>query len=432
MQWFYLLVYLFEAIIAYMYFSDNYELKLKRGVSLLIAVLLYVAAFAVNLFGNNNIIFNTVYLLFSTLIFSKVSFNISWKSAVFHSSILIAIMLITEILVESSASSIMHIPIDAYRDSTSALIILGITCKVLYLIICKLISVLYSYKKNNAVTDMKRTFLLFLYPIMVTVTLLLLFYMDTVYDISKGFSILFSGISIASLALCCFIFVYNQFLQKHENELVSLKSQNEKNEMNKTFYSLLEKKNDEQRVLIHDIKHHLSAIGSMDTTQQIREYLSSINDDFDNYDSIGKSNNKMLDLILNKYSMLCSKSNIEFHIDIRSSNLDFIDDSDLVSLIGNLMDNALEAAAKSGNPSVSFLTKRERYFVVLTVKNTCSVAPKEVNHKLLSTKENSELHGYGTKSIEKIVRKYDGVNDWEYDNDNKMFTYNIVFNMNEE
>ena len=92
----------------------------------------------------------------------------------------------------------------------------------------------------------------------------------------------------------------------------------------------------------------------------------------------------------------------------------------------------LEAAAKSGNPSVSFLTKRERYFVVLTVKNTCSVAPKEVNHKLLSTKENSELHGYGTKSIEKIVRKYEGVNDWEYDNDNKMFTYNIVFNMNEE
>lgn len=82
------------------------------------------------------------------LLYSYFVFHISFKNSIFHSTILLAIMFITEMIVEATASSILHIPLDAYKESLTALIILGIMSKVLYLVVVKIISIIFSYKKK--------------------------------------------------------------------------------------------------------------------------------------------------------------------------------------------------------------------------------------------------------------------------------------------
>ena len=71
----------------------------------------------------------------------------------------------------------------------------------------------------------------------------------------------------------------------------------------------------------------------------------------------------MLDLIISKYLRLCESKNIAFSVDVKTANLHYIADTDLSALLNNLLDNAVEAAEKSGER----ICKTGRFFQKPTV-----------------------------------------------------------------
>ncbi len=427
MQIFFFAVYLFEALIAFVYYYDNF--KLKRSLPAAIAILsgLYLAAFAVNILDNNLNVVNDIAFFAANLIFGSVCFEISLKSSVFHSSFLLAVMFLTELVSEAGISALLKIPIDAYKSNFAALFIIGTISKILYLIVCKVVSTLFCLK-NISENNRKRQFVLFLYPIIVTVTLTVFLYASTKYNFSKTLNFIFAIVSCASLVFCCFIFIYNNIIQKQEAELAILQAEQQRNEINKTFYELLEKKNEEQRILVHDMRHHFSAINSMSSTDEIKSYLSRVQSNLDEYRYIGKTSNKMFDLILSKYDFVCAQSGIAFDADVRESNLAFIIDDDLVAMLSNLLDNAVEAAKNSKNAYINLSVKNEKSFVVLRVVNSCAVAPEANGNLLKTTKNDASVHGYGTKSIRKTAKKYNGICEWHYDETEGSFSFTILFN----
>ena len=427
MQLLFFLVYIFEAIIAFIYYSENYSLKRSNIFTFSLLFGLYIIAYFANILDHNTNYINAIIIFLINLIFSKVCFDISIKSSIFHSSFLLVTMFLTELVTEAGTSYFLHIPIDAYKNSISALIIIGIISKIFYLFVCKLVSSLFSYKIHSE-QEIKNTYVLFIYPIMITATLMTFLYASTKYSFSKGLNLACVIISIVSLVFCCFIFIYNRIVQQQQNELITLQSQNQKNELNNTFYRLLEQKNEEQRVLVHDMKHHLYAINSLSTLEEVNKYIKKLKPNLDNYQFIGNSQNKMLDLILSKYSQICADNNISFSADVRKSNLSFMEDNDLASLLGNLLDNAVEAAKSTDNAMIKFIINRENHFVIISMVNSSFNEPVTHNNKIVSTKTDSTIHGYGIKSIEKTVEKYDGVYEWSYDKDNKEFHFNILFN----
>ena len=427
MQIFYLFIYIFEAVVAYLYFSENYKEKIKKSYLFPILFFLYFLAFLVNIFANNTSYVNEITMLVVNFLFSKLCFNITIKSSIFHSSFLLAVLFSAELITSAMMSYFLHIPLDAYRNSFSAFVILVVISKTVYFFVCKLISHFFSYKKLSE-AEFRRTFVLFIYPLMIIAVLTTLLYASVKYSFSRGLNMACIILSFLSMVFCCFIFIYNQRVQKQQLELMNLQTLKQKDELNKTFYGLLEQKNEEQRVLAHDIKHHLFAISSMDDLSEIKNYISGINPDLEKYQYIGRTDNKMLDLILNKYYMLAKNEDISFITDIRASNLSFVDDNDLVSLLGNLLDNAFEAAKTSTKKKVSLITNNEKSFVLLSIVNSCSSAPIIDNDKLISTKTDKRFHGYGTKSIEKTAEKYKGICQWNYDEGEKEFHYNILFN----
>lgn len=426
-NFFYFTIYIAEAFIAYTYFLDNYEIKKSNLNSILLACTLYIIGFSVNYIDKNNFIINMIAFFIINIVYSLVSFYISIKDSLFQSSILLALMFLTEMMVEATASSFLHIPIDAYKTSITALIIFGIICKVLYLTICKMISLLFSYKANNS-QNIKKNFLLFLFPLIITIMLSLFLYSSTNYRFSKTLNTIYALVSFLSLLFCCLFFIINQRIQRQESELLNLQSEKQRNEMNKTFYELLEKKNEEQRILVHDIKHHFAAINSMENTTDIKNYIAEVQPELDEHKFIGKTKNKMFDLILDRYASICNDKSINFIVDIRASNLDFIEDKNLVSMLSNLLDNAVEATDKIDNSVIRLSTKRDKNFVILSVVNNCLQKPKANGEKLITTKANSSYHGYGIKSLEKTINKYNGICNWTFDETNKEFHFNILFN----
>lgn len=136
----------------------------------------------------------------------------------------------------------------------------------------------------------------------------------------------------------------------------------------------------------------------------------------------------MLDLILSKYDFVCAKSGIKFNAEVRASNLSFINDDDLVALLSNMLDNAAESAKGSENAYIDFSVKNEKSFVVLNVKNSCAVEPKIIGDSLQTTKTDGDMHGYGTKSIKKTAKKYNGVCEWHYNENEHSFLCTVLFN----
>ena len=102
----------------------------------------------------------------------------------------------------------------------------------------------------------------------------------------------------------------------------------------------------------------------------------------------------------------------------------FVKENDLTALFCNLLDNAVESASKQDNSFIelSVIYKPQPNLTVITMKNSCRKNPfNNLDRKLISTKSNSAGHGFGIKSMKRIVKKYNGDMEIYYDEEEKVF-----------
>ena len=92
----------------------------------------------------------------------------------------------------------------------------------------------------------------------------------------------------------------------------------------------------------------------------------------------------------------------------------------------------VESAEKSATKKMLVqITNVMNSYRKIAVINSCDTPPSTKNGELITSKENKETHGLGTKSIKKIVTKYDGELDWEYNENTKEFKFTILIPINE-
>ena len=111
-----------------------------------------------------------------------------------------------------------------------------------------------------------------------------------------------------------------------------------------------------------------------------------------------------------------------------NDNLNFINDFDLSTLFNNILDNAVEAASKSTVKFINLeIVNSLTFHHKITVINSSDIEPTGKNGDLITTKKNKSIHGFGTKSIRKTIKKYHGEMEWEYDKGLKQFKLVILF-----
>ena len=86
------------------------------------------------------------------------------------------------------------------------------------------------------------------------------------------------------------------------------------------------------------------------------------------------------------------------------------------------MDNAIEAAEKSSSKTINIATDHINTYDVVTITNSCDTPPKIKGNDLETTKKNKINHGLGVKSIQKVLKQYNGDCQWEYNENKREFT----------
>lgn len=162
----------------------------------------------------------------------------------------------------------------------------------------------------------------------------------------------------------------------------------------------------------HDIRGHLQAMQAyldMGENTQLQRYIRELTEDYSTIDIVLKTGNVMLDAILNsKLSVLRAK---DIRVDATASVPGglAISDVDLCVMVGNLLDNAMEACLKvpAEERFIRLYIARVKESLYVYVMNSASGDYRKGKGGYLSTKA-SDGHGYGLQRIDEVVRKYKG------------------------
>ena len=186
---------------------------------------------------------------------------------------------------------------------------------------------------------------------------------------------------------------------------------------------------------IHDLKHQLQVVGaylSGENTDKAKSYLEVMMGELlVSQERIHAwTGNPLVDSLLN--GKLRKAEQLHIHMDIQTSYISsLLQDKDMSVLLGNLLDNAIEAANKSTDKKIVFvqiLNKVDMLFI--NVKNSIGQSPVVKDGTFVTTKGDSINHGWGMKSIETIIEKYNGQMDIKYDDE--YFEVMITFWENSE
>ena len=163
-------------------------------------------------------------------------------------------------------------------------------------------------------------------------------------------------------------------------------------------------------VKCHDIKYQIRSLAANNGNISEDE-LKQLEGSIKIYDSKFETGNQMLNVLLWEKSSYCEQHNISFSCMIDGENFDFLEPGDLYCLFGNLIDNALEAVTKIKDEKkrVIHLSAKRRGNMVLIEEDNYFVGKLEFEDGLpITTKDDRKYHGFGTRSLKIIARKYGG------------------------
>lgn len=416
-------IYFIEALIIYSYTQSIYSSKKSHAISILIVTLSYTLLMIIYKFVYNNEIFNTFLIIGVNILIIFFLYKSSLKSAIFHGFALGISQLLSEFIALYITAAFLKTETQNVMDYHFE--IATIMSKILYFLISRIL-ILLSIKENKS-RSWGKWFGLSLLPIS-SIMITLAFRIITNKTILQPFESTFLIVSISFLFLVnIIIYLIYERAEKNSQKLIELELINQKNDIDMQYLTLLEKKNETMNVMAHDYKNHVMTISNMSDSLEIKEYINNMLGEITKYNQIGKTKNRLLDVILSKYTDICNDRGIKFETDIMTDNLSFINSYDISSLFNNILDNAVEAASLSSGRYIHLeVTNSLNSYHKIIAANSCDNEPHSEKGKLITTKRNKDVHGFGTKSIRKIVNKYGGEFQWEYNNQFKQFKLIIL------
>lgn len=420
----YAFAHIIEAIILWMSMSQMYEHRYKQWVTGIAIMAGHAVMFVVFLTGNIYFITainNSMYIVLMALMF-----NVSKRSAVFWALIYNAMMAISEQLVFFSTEYI--IGIRHVKQEELAIIIAVISlCKIVYFIFVETMVIIRN--KSKAVESFDVSIVLLIASLLASLLVFITYYIiESELSLNRKETVWIVISSMVLVSSDILVLWVNIRINERNAETQRIKVQLEQEKADARYYKLENEKNESLEILRHDMNNHLNTMLGMETNSDLKDYITLIMEQYNIKKRTTFSNNNVLNGLISEYSSKCYTENIEFVVDIRPGTIDDIVATDIVALFGNILSNAYEAAKqceKNSEKYIELVVKRKHETTFIKCVNSCAVPPKIIGGNFISIKKDSDRkHGYGMKSIDKIVNKYHGSHIEQFDENE--FTISIM------
>ncbi len=225
--------------------------------------------------------------------------------------------------------------------------------------------------------------------------------------------------TLLSVVLMMSILVFHINRQyEAEKELAKLKSDQAK--LLEHDYMALNRAYAVNAKLFHDFHNHIGVLRQLLSHGKANEavqYLDELQAPVQEMTDTIWTGEETVDYLINSKSAAARQCGIAYQVQVEFPRHTNLQSADLCAVLGNLLDNALEAAKQVPVPKQRFVRltiRRIHQMLVIKVENSYAAAPAVQDGALKTSKEPNGLHGWGLKSAQTAAEKYDGMIQTSY------------------
>lgn len=225
----------------------------------------------------------------------------------------------------------------------------------------------------------------------------------------KWWSAAFSLLTVFIIIIFCIVLIFKYKIIQKDYDVLIIRNEMLASQCHK-MDAILEK----NRRLTHDIRNQLLILQGLEqigNSKGLHQYLTELSDRYIGTTEERWTENHILDLIIKQKKSEAEKEKIFFEVSEISFLHMALTDGEVVSLFGNLLDNAIEACMllEKEKRFINLKIEQKGSLLFIKIKNSIDKSPVIKKGRIQSTKEQGKAHGYGLKNVQDIVDKYEGV-----------------------
>ncbi len=227
------------------------------------------------------------------------------------------------------------------------------------------------------------------------------------------------GTWIILALILMFAILFYRVNRQREMELEIAKLKRDQAEILERDYQALRRTYADNAKLYHDLHNHIEAIYQCLTQGDIGEavqYCEELRTPVREISQTVWTGDKAVDYLISSKLALAEQAHIQTKVNVEYPRNTNIRSADLTTILGNLLDNALEAA-KTAPAHLRFMNltvRRINAMLIIKVENGYGEAPIRGNGEWLTSKKDKNFHGWGLKSVLTASEHYDGMLNTEY------------------
>lgn len=185
--------------------------------------------------------------------------------------------------------------------------------------------------------------------------------------------------------------------------------------------------------LFHDFHNHIGMIRQLVTSEKYGDavaYLDELQAPIREMTNAKWTGEQTIDYLINEKLAVAAEHGIDMTVEVEYPNHSNLKSVDMCAIIGNLLDNALEAAKQVSQEEqryIHFVIRRIHQMLVIKVENSFEKNVLQENGELKTTKKEGGLHGWGMKSVKTAVDKYEGTVQHSQEGKNFMVVATLSF-----
>lgn len=413
-----------DAYLAYILFDAFLEKRpdISKKMYLLCVTILGICINISNHFFGSNLI-NVIVMLLLYL-----SFSLLYKSQIgkllLFSSLIICIFACVEIIALFGLMLAENKTALQITDSPYDRVLGIIISKAVSFLVAKIIHAITKRKKSTLGTSYWILFISVVTTVLLSVFLICRL-QDNVNDVSMQNLSLLSCIGLL-IGMFLIIFLYQRMSEQAEavNNEKLLKQQLQSQTKHFDEITLAQK---QLKSVRHDLKNHVISIHSFiqkNEKNECEEYLKNLSNEIESRKSMIDTANTVLDSIIFTKQNIAEIKNIRFTENIIIPERLTLEPIDCCIILGNALDNAIEACDRLKNDSDKFINFSLIYDNSSLLCKIENPATTKENKKLTTTKLDSLNHGIGINNIKRTLKKYDHI--FETTNKDGLFTFKFI------
>ena len=310
-------------------------------------------------------------------------------------------------------------------QNISIVALVSLICRVVLLVVILILKRQIGHKSGDMLTNGEWVKLLTVPVITIISLVAIVRKYNMPQNVEQDYVLLYVALGLAGVNIIVF-YLINDLLEREmiiRNEKLMLEKVKNETAMYYSVSDNLEK----HRKRTHEFKNQLACIAALageGDIDKLNDYISKLDNELKLHMDIVDTNNVIVNAILNTKYREALEQGILFVLKVNDLSDIVLSDMDVVVILSNLLNNALEACVECENKVIKLKFVLEDGQIAISVKNSLSKPPIKENERFLTGKAIPEDHGIGIQNIMEVIERYKGHYVIDYGED--VFSFSIL------